>query len=259
MSQNGVSLEAGEALVYEGRDLEAMAFAGNYHRWILDLFAPHLGTRLVEVGAGMGAFSELLLARRPESLALVEPSSDMYRILRGRMAGAGAGTQVSVYNSTFAGVADEVMAASRPDSILYVNVLEHIEDDEAELKLVREALPEGGRLFIFVPALRWLYGGFDERVGHLRRYTKGELEEKCRRAGFRVVKSGYFDMLGVLIWWLKYRLLRSREMEPGAVKFYGRFFVPLLRLAESTVRPPIGKNVFLVAEKAGAAAPDAGA
>lgn len=243
------SEEVGGGVVYEGRDLEAMAFAENYHRWILDLFAPHLGTRLVEVGAGTGAFSELILRRGPESLSLVEPSGDMYRILRGRVAGAGAGTRVSTYNSTFARVADEIAGAGRPDSIIYVNVLEHVAEDEAELEAVRRTLSDGGRVFIFVPALRWLYGSFDEQVGHVRRYTRAELEEKCRRAGFRVLTSGYFDFVGILPWWVKYRLLRSRKMEAGAVRFYDKFVVPAVRLAESKVRPPVGKNIFLVGEK----------
>src|SRR5215203_5128619 len=74
-----------EALAYLGRDLESMSFARNYHRWILDLFAPHLGRRVVEVGAGTGSFSELLLARGPESLTLVEPSGEMHRLLVARV------------------------------------------------------------------------------------------------------------------------------------------------------------------------------
>ncbi|HEX3559044.1 MAG TPA: class I SAM-dependent methyltransferase [Pyrinomonadaceae bacterium] len=249
MSQGGASRDAVHGVVYEGRDLEAMSFAENYHRWILEIFEPYLGSRLVEVGAGTGAFSELILGRRPESLSLVEPSEEMYRILRGRVAGLETATQVSTYNSIFAQVADEIDGVRRPDSIIYVNVLEHIADDEAELKIVRRALCDGGRAFIFVPALPWLYGSFDERIGHCRRYTKGELEEKCRRAGFRVLRSEYFDLAGILPWWIKYRLLRSRKMEAGGVKFYDRFVVPAIKLAETTIPPPVGKNIVLIGEK----------
>lgn len=249
MRQESASQNAYEAVAYEGRDLEAMAFAENYHRWILEIFAPYLGSRLVEVGAGTGAFSEMILGRGPESLALVEPSEEMYRLLRGRVGGLETETRVSTYNSTFARAAEEIVLGGRPDSIIYVNVLEHVADDEAELAVVRRALCEGGRVFIFVPALRWLYGSFDERIGHVRRYTKGELEGKCRRAGFRVLESGYFDLAGVVSWWVKYCLLRSQKMEAGAVKFYDRFFVPAIKLAETKVRPPVGKNIFLIGEK----------
>ena len=237
-----------DALAYAGRDLESMSFARNYHRWILDLFAPHLGRRLVEVGAGTGSFSELLIERAPESLALVEPSA-MFGRLRERAAGWRTRTRVRLYNDTFAGAAARLAEGGRPDSIIYVNVLEHVEDDEAELRLVRDTLAEGGRLFLFVPAFAWLYGSFDRQVGHRRRYTRRGLARACERAGLRVVRSVYFDAAGVLPWWVKYRLLRSEEMEPAAVRFYDRFCVPALRRVEAVVPPPLGKNVLLVAEK----------
>lgn len=238
-----------EALAYAGRDLESMSLARNYHRWILDLFAPHLGRRVVEVGAGTGSFSEMLLARAPESLTLVEPDAGMHRLLVERVNSVPTRARVRVFNDTFASVARRVADEERPDSIVYVNVLEHVREDEAELRLAAEALPEGGRVFLFVPALQWLYGSFDRQVGHQRRYTRAELAAKCARAGFRVLTSVYFDAAGVLPWWLKYRVLRSEKMEPAAVKFYDDFCVPVVRRVEALVSPPLGKNVLLVAEK----------
>src|SRR6185503_16638370 len=70
-----------EQWTYPGRELESMAFAVNYHRWILDIFRPYLGKRIVEVGAGSGSFSELLLETKPEQLDSIEPSSNMYPLL----------------------------------------------------------------------------------------------------------------------------------------------------------------------------------
>jgi SAM-dependent methyltransferase len=238
-----------EAVSYAGRDLESMSLARNYHRWVLDLFAPHMGRRLVEVGAGRGSFSELLLAREPESLALVEPSREMHRLLVERVAKIPTRARVTVYNDTFAGVAARLAEGERPDSIIYVNVLEHVREDEAELRLVARTLAPGGRAFVFVPAFGWLYGSFDRQVGHHRRYTRAELAAKCEGAGLKVIKSVYFDAAGVLPWWLKYRVLRSERMEPAAVKFYDDFCVPVLRRIEALVPPPLGKNVLLVAEK----------
>lgn len=234
---------------YEGTDLESMSFALNYHRWILELFAPYLGSRLVEVGAGTGSFSELLLERAPESLTLVEPSREMFGVLAGRARAWAAGADVSALGEVFPAVAEEVRRARRPDSIIYVNVLEHVPEDEAELRAVWRTLDKGGRVFIFVPAFRWLYGGFDRRVAHVRRYGKRELEAKCAAAGFRVLKSVYFDLAGVAPWWVKYRLLKSDSMEPGLVKLYDRCVVPFVKVAERVFPPPLGKNILLVAEK----------
>jgi SAM-dependent methyltransferase len=247
----------GERVVYVGRDLEAMSFARNYHRWILELFEPYLGSRLVEVGAGTGSFSELLFALRPESLSLVEPSTEMHahlvetvaRMNDATHAATHHATRVQTYNDTFEHIAARLSVEARPDSIIYVNVLEHVREDERELALMRETLSPGGRVFIFVPALQWLYGSFDRQVGHHRRYTRGELTSKCERVGLRVLKSTYFDAAGILPWWLKYRVLRSERMEAGAVKFYDDFCVPPLKRIERLIPPPIGKNVLLIAEK----------
>ena len=245
-----MSLPIAEDLTkYAGRDLEGMCFAENYHRWILRIFEPFLGTQLVEVGAGRGSFSELLLKGRIESLSLVEPSEEMYTILHSRLSHEGRSVKIETYNAVFTQVAAHIKVNQRPDSIIYVNVMEHIADDERELRVAHETLENGGRIFIFVPALRWLYGSLDQQIGHHRRYTRDELESKCQRAGFQVIRSGYFDFAGIVPWGIKYRVLRSDSLEPAAVKLYDRFVVPAARRVESVIKPPIGKNLFVIAEK----------
>ena len=238
---------------YTGRELEAMAEAANYHRWIIRMFAPYLGRRIVEVGAGLASFSELILEHHKcESLSLVEPSAEMYKHLQAKAAelsGSVSGLTVDTYNADFVAVAPVIKKKQAPDSIIYVNVLEHIADDELELKTVQQTLSAGGRLFVFVPALPWLYGAFDERVGHMRRYTKRGLEEKLQQAGFKTLLSSYFDVAGIAPWWIKYCLMRSVTMEPASVRFYDRFVVPAVSRLESVVRPPLGKNLIVVAEK----------
>jgi SAM-dependent methyltransferase len=234
---------------YVGKDLEAMLFAVNYHRWILSLFEPYLGRRLVEVGAGTGSFSQLLLERQIESLSLVEPSTDMYQQLCRRMDQLRPAINLKTYNQIFEQVAPQIRTAEKPDSIIYVNVLEHIADDVAELRYINDALEPRGRLFIFVPALQWLHGSFDRQINHYRRYSKTELQQKCLAAGFKVNTSRYFDFFGVLPWWVKYRLLQSNRLDPGAVRFYDQRVVPVARSLESRFKPPLGKNVLLIAEK----------
>jgi hypothetical protein len=100
-----------------------------------------------------------------------------------------------------------------------------------------------------VPALSWLYGSFDREINHYRRYSRGDLERKCCAAGFRILVSRYFDLLGVLPWWLKYRVLQSTRMEPGAVRFYDQAVVPVAKRIEAIAAPPLGKNILLIAEK----------
>lgn len=234
---------------YVGKDLEAMSFAVNYRRWILSIFEPFLGQRVVEVGAGTGSFSELLLELRLESLSLVEPSTAMYQQLCRRIDHVSRSVTVKTYNHIFEQVADQIRSTERPDSIIYINVLEHIADDVRELSLINQTLDAGARLLIFVPALPWLHGSYDRQLNHFRRYTRSDLEKKCSAAGFRVIASRYFDLLGVLPWWVKYRLIQSKNMEPGVVRFYDQRVVPIMKSLESRVAPPLGKNVVLIAER----------
>ncbi|MDQ3748778.1 MAG: class I SAM-dependent methyltransferase [Acidobacteriota bacterium] len=233
---------------YVGKDLEAMDFAVNYHRWILALMKPFLGKHLVEVGAGTGAFSELLLETAPKTLSLVEPSA-MFETLQTNLAKRDSATKIRYFPNIFAEVAAQIETEQSPDSIIYINVLEHIEDDRLELEIIHRTLREKGRVFVFVPALPALFSEFDKQIGHFRRYRKTELAEKFHAAGFRILLSRYFDAAGIFPWLVKYRLLKSLTMESGAVHFYDKFVVPVAKPVESFLPLPLGKNLLFVAEK----------
>ncbi|HEX6279089.1 MAG TPA: class I SAM-dependent methyltransferase [Pyrinomonadaceae bacterium] len=235
-------------VTYPGKDLEAMTFAARYHRWILSEFRPYIGKRIVEVGAGTGSFSKMLLETQPEALFLVEPSA-MYEQLVRNVPSDDKDISVRHIHALFETAASEIRSEGRPDTITYVNVLEHIEDDVRELELIYETLPDGGRCLIFVPAVRALLSDFDRRLGHFRRYGKAELEKKVREAGFRILKSKNFDAAGVLPWFIKYRLLGSMALEPLAVRLYDDLVVPIASRFEPRLPVPIGKNILLVGEK----------
>jgi SAM-dependent methyltransferase len=226
-----------------------MSFAMNYHRWILDVFRPFLGKRIVEVGAGSGSFSEMILETRPESLEAIEPSSNMYPLLVHHLRHIDTNHIAHAYQGTFIDSIESIRKAGVPDSIIYVNVLEHIQDDGRELAAMNSLLRLGGHALIFVPAMPWLLGSMDHQLGHYRRYTKAELYSKCRKAGLTIRLCSYVDMLGIAPWWVKYCLLRSNTMEPAAVRFYDTYVIPWSRYIERWVHPPVGKNVILVAEK----------
>jgi len=228
---------------YAGRDLEAMDFAQRYHRWILDEFRPFLGKTIAEVGAGSGGFSELLLNEPIERLVAIEPSARMLGILERRL---GSDERLVTERAILAEVAEAY--TGKVDTLVYVNVLEHIQDDRAELSLAHGTLRPGGHVCIFVPALPWLYSEFDRSIGHHRRYWKEELIGKVGAAGFEVRKARYFDFAGVLPWFVVYRLL-GRTLASGHVQHYDRYVVPVMRRLEGAITPPIGKNVLLVARK----------
>jgi SAM-dependent methyltransferase len=224
---------------YFGRDLEAMSFAENYHEWVLSHFDAFLQGRIAEVGAGSGNLSRMLLKRTGiRELCCFEPSSNMFPLLEKRLQGE---SRATCTNGFFGG-------GEGFDGILYANVLEHVEDDENELRIVHGALRPGGSLLVFVPAGRWLYSDFDRSIGHYRRYTKNELAAKVKSAGFVVQTCRYLDSVGVVPWYLAFVLLR-KSLSPGNVSVYDRLVVPWLRRIETVLPPPFGKNLVLVATK----------
>jgi SAM-dependent methyltransferase len=221
-----------------------MTRAVRYHRWIVGELAPYLKGSVAEVGAGSGNVAErLLLSTGIEHLTAIEPSSAMFRLLRERLDGEPRATvlrgRLGELDGAFAGAFD---------SIVYLNVLEHVEDDRGELRRAHACLRPGGHLCLFVPALPWLYGRLDAEVGHLRRYGRAGLRGAVEDAGFRVVRLRYFDAAGVLPWLLYVRLLR-RELTESTVGFYDRWIVPLTRAVERRVSPPLGKNLLCVARR----------
>ncbi len=243
---------ASEPFTYEGEDLDAMDLADNYHDWILDRFEPSLGANVVEVGAGTGSFSRLIARRAAaKRLFLLEPSDAMAAQL------ADVAREITDAETTTAvGFLDGLTAevkAFEPDTFVYVNVLEHVEEDAAEIQRVFDLLPAGGTLCAFVPALPFLYSKFDKSIDHYRRYTLDDIAGKCEAAGFEVVERRYFDIVGILPWLIKFKLLGSTKLNPGAVGVYDRFVVPIMRRVESVIRLPIGKNALVVARKPAAA------
>ena len=227
---------------YTGTELGALSAAKNYHRWILSKFEPYLGNKVAEVGAGIGTVSKLLLRSPGRSLTAFEPSPNMFPYLAERLRGE---TRAHAINDCF----EPRYVPDGVESVVYTNVLEHIADDRGELAKAREALQLGGHLLVFAPAHEWLYSDFDRRIGHVRRYTKRGLVDLVQSTGFDLVKAQFFDIVGILPWYLTFVLLKGHP-RPASVFLYDRIIVPPMRMIESIIAPPIGKSVLVIARKA---------
>jgi SAM-dependent methyltransferase len=229
------------------QDLERLGTAKHFFDWVLDEFDPYLRGRLLEVGAGLGTITRKLVDRYPElSVVALEPAENVFADLESY---AALTPGVTTRRQTLAEY--EPDQAGGFDAVLYLNVLEHIADDAQELQLAARALRPGGTLLVFGPALEWLYSELDYRAGHYRRYGLRRLRALASAAGFKVVSARYFDVLGVLPYLVVYRLSRHDDIAGSTLWGYDRAVVPLSRLLQRAVpRPPLGKNVILVAVKA---------
>jgi len=232
--------------------LDKLAALENYYRWILEEIRPFLGNRLAEIGAGIGTFTEFLVAAHLTSnpatcLAAFEPSEHYYRKLYEKLLGrypdllqAGRLTTTQGYFHA---------SSEGFDTIVMINVLEHIENDLDAVRTVHEALAPGGTYIAFVPALPWLYSPFDQAVGHYRRYEKTHLEEVFRKGGFAVVTAKYMDCLGVLPWYLLNVIGGSQSINPRLARLYDTWFVPVTKWVEGLGEPCVGKNILMVGRK----------
>ncbi len=220
--------------------LERMAAAPRYNRWMFDRLRPWVGRRVLEIGAGIGNMSAFLVDR--ERVVLTDTEPYYLGRLRDRFVGR---PHVSVAELRLPGVSPGLVA-ERLDTVVCLNVLEHIEDDRASLAAMHRLLVPGGRLVLLVPSLRALYGTLDEALGHFRRYVPAELSEKLRTAGFRLRHLEYFNLAGVPGWWVAGRVLRRRLIPTGALRWY-EALVPLFRL-ERLLPWRIGQSLIAIGE-----------
>lgn len=225
-----------------GSDFEfsGLEKAENYRNALLRIFSEHLRGRVLEVGAGIGQLTELLLQSPAiRRLVSIEPDRRFYERLR----------RAFPNHDIVPGTIDDVSERENWDAILSVNVLEHIEDDEQELRGYHALLrPTNGVFCLFVPARPEIYAPVDKDFGHFRRYTRPTLKQKLEQAGFRILQLYYFNFIGYLTWWLTFCTLKKRSFNSTAVWCFDRLVFPALYQFETRiVHPPIGQSLVAVA------------
>lgn len=229
-----------------GRTLEEGSGAGqpNYKAYQLELMRPHVGRSLLEVGAGLGELAETF-ARGMELERHVVTDVDPGAVAQIARRFADR-PEVEARRLDLDGELPDIGAPVA--TVLASNVLEHLEDDAGALRRLARLVEPGGTVVMFVPAYMQLYGDFDRRVGHVRRYTPATLRSAFERAGLapRVVRP--VNLLGGVAWWAAVRRGGVGTPKPGLVRVYDGVVVPVTRLLEKVATPPFGQSVLGVAE-----------
>ena len=223
--------------------LLSVARATRYNQWILDQVQPFLGQRLFEAGAGIGNLSHMLIHR--ERLLLVDHELEYVNMLADRY-GWRPNVRVEHGDLTEPELYDAFLK-ERVDTILCSNVLEHLEEDRLVLENMHRTLQPGGHCIILAPAERWLYNGLDEELGHVRRYTRGELRDKMQAAGFEIMMEKQFSRLAAISWFCSGHLLRRRQLSPRQMIWFDRL-VPLAKLLDYCLPVP-GVSLIMVGRK----------
>lgn len=224
-------------------EFAALNNAANYRKALLSEFAEFLKGDVVEVGAGIGQITEpLSRISAVKRVVAVEPDPEFCAQHRSQFPN----------HDLINGTAKDLPADQEWDAVLSVNVLEHIGEHQAELKLYANMLRRRqGHLCLFVPARPEIYSPIDKDFGHFRRYKKKQLKDLLHQSGFEIKRVCYFNFIGYFAWWLNFCVLKKRYFEPAKVLFYDRAIFPLVHALERGIcRPPFGQSLLAVARSA---------
>jgi hypothetical protein len=229
---------------YPGRELELFAQAVTWKRYFKRHLDPYLRGVVVEVGAGMGATTRTLCDGRQARWICLEPDPILFEGLRHAISALpDGGTPIDSRPGTLRDLTDVA-----PDVILYCDVLEHIEDDRAELEIAAAKLEPGGRIVVLSPAHQWLYSSFDRAIGHHRRYTARTLQ-RLTPTGLEPERFWYLDAMGVVASLANRSLLRQRMPTARQLQTWDRLLVPISRLIDPLLGYRLGKSVVAIWRK----------
>jgi hypothetical protein len=229
-----------EAGYYIGSELELFALARNWKGYWGSIVRPYLGDRVLDVGAGIGETAKLLASDRHERWVCVEPDRRMAERIGRRI----SARELPRICEAHTGTIDDITERNFT-SILYIDVLEHIEKDGDELGKAAERVQRDGRVIVLVPAHRSLYSRFDTAVGHFRRYTIAGLraltppELLCERAM-------YLDSIGLLASAANRLLLKSEMPTARQIAIWDGAMIPLSRLIDPVLLHKVGKSVLAI-------------
>jgi SAM-dependent methyltransferase len=239
-----IAVETAKSSIYTLEDQRRMTLAKNYFQWQGRLVRREIGQRVLEIGCGVGNFTEMLL-ERPAVVALDKEPTCIER-LKHRY-----GRQHNLQAFICDVNSDNFLKFARfaPDLCVCLNVLEHIETDAAFLRRVRAVLMPGGALALMVPAFPALFGRIDQNLGHYRRYTIRSLRQLAEATGLRVERARYMNLAGFVGWWANAHVFQREAQSESQIRFFDRYIVPAASRIEAVVPPPFGQSIFAVLQK----------
>lgn len=154
----------------------------------------------------------------------------------------------SALNIDIQDIESSPLTAKKFDTIICLNILEHLQNDGKAVANMGSLLQPGGKLILLVPALEMLYGSMDAFFEHYRRYSKKQLKFLVQEQNLEIVKFYYLNFLGLLGWFVNGRILKNKELPEKQTKLFDKL-VPFLEFTEKIIRPPLGQSLILIARK----------
>ncbi len=232
---------------YIGNELELFALANNWKDYWSDQVLPYLGSKILEVGAGLGGTTHLLISKieKLDEWVCLEPDERLANQIKPSLNGANS-KKVKVETKYLS----DYSPATKFDSLIYIDVIEHIEDDRKELQLAMNYLKPNGHLIILVPAHNFLMSPFDKAIGHYRRYNKKMLLD-IKPQNAEIVVSKYLDSFGLSVSMANKLFLKQSYPTKQQVMLWNNYIVPVSRKFDSVLSYNFGKSALMIYKKVG--------
>ncbi|MDP3973625.1 MAG: class I SAM-dependent methyltransferase [Candidatus Daviesbacteria bacterium] len=218
--------------------LESMSQAVWYNRWTLDKFKKYLKGDILEVGCGIGNFTDSL-NEYGEIYAIDIDNSYINKVKELVYGRAGFGDIET---------GEYFFKDKKFDTIVCLNVLEHIQKDEVAVKNLYKLLKDEGHLILLVPVHPFMFGKIDESIGHFRRYTKEKIIQEINDAGFKIILSRKLNFLGAIGWWLAQKVFKEKTIKESNIQIFN-ILAPLVLPLEDIIEPPLGTSILVIAQK----------
>ena len=220
--------------------LETMAFAKWYNKWLYELMEDHIGDDLLEIGAGTGNFTDLLVnGRRVTAVDIQSGYIERLKKKKDKRLTVGYG-DIEEGNYFFKN--------KKFDTAIALNVFEHIKDDDSAIENTYDLLNDNGRFILLVPAHKFLYSKMDKKLGHHRRYSKNLVRKKLENKGFKLLEIRYLNWWAAIGWFVFLKINKAEKLPEDKVKIFDKLG-KLFLLPEKYIDPPFGLSVFAIAKR----------
>jgi len=229
-----------ESYQYAGKELVVFQQATRWKKYFSKKMSRFIRGSVLEVGAGIGATTRILNNGSPESWTMVEPDEEMYNSLARNLHSFPSNTRV--FHGSLADISKQF------DTIIYVDVLEHVRNDAAELQQAAMHLRAGGHLIVLSPAFQFLFSEFDKAIGHHKRYSKKNLTLITPPAT-RLVTLNYLDTAGFVASVANRLILHQSYPSKKQVSFWDKCLIPISEITDRLFLYLFGKSILAIWEK----------
>jgi len=230
---------------YEGQELHLFEKAAKWKQYLATTLKPYIQGKVLEVGAGIGETTLYLQNNKVQEWTCLEPDQNLLSILLSKI----KAKKFPSYCNARLGTIKNILEGSTFDTIIYIDVLEHIEDDKKEITAAAPFLKIGGSLIILSPAYPVLYNPFDKAIGHYRRYSKKTLRAIVPSLEFKEEKLYYLDVASMLLLLLNKAFLKKKYPSGNDIWIWQTFFLPVSKILDRVFSNTAGKSIIGIWKK----------